>query len=215
MIAEILSQIAALIIKVISDSGYLGITFLMTLESACIPIPSEIIMPFSGYLVALGRFSLLAVIFWGAIGNLIGSIIAYWVGVFGGIPFIERYGKYVLISKEELDRSQRFFERHGSLSIFFSRLLPIIRTFISFPAGIARMSFSRFCLYTFVGSLFWSAILAYVGVFFGENWEVVGAYFRKFDWLIVILLVFVVIYFAYKKLSAQGRSASGGRKKQT
>src|SRR4030043_627778 len=200
MISDILAQLANFIIKIISDSGYFGITFLMALESACIPIPSEIIMPFSGYLVALGRFSLLAVIFWGAIGNLIGSIIAYWVGVFGGKPFIERYGKYVLIRKEELDRSQRFFERYGGLSIFFSRLLPIIRTFISFPAGIAKMPFIRFCLYTFVGSLFWSAVLSYIGVFFGENWEVIGAHFRKFDWLILILLIIFILLFISKNL---------------
>jgi membrane protein DedA with SNARE-associated domain len=200
MIAEILSQIAGLIIKIISESGYLGITLLMTLESACIPIPSEIIMPFSGYLVFLGRFSLLAVIFWGAVGNLLGSIIAYWVGVFGGRPFIERYGKYVLLRQEELDRAQRFFGKYGNLSIFFSRLLPIIRTFISFPAGIAKMRFGKFCFYTFIGSLFWSAILAYIGVFLGENWEIVGTYFRKFDWLIAILLIVFIVLFLYKKL---------------
>ncbi|MFZ5559618.1 MAG: DedA family protein [Patescibacteria group bacterium] len=200
MITNILAWLASLIIKVISNSGYLGITFLMALESACLPIPSEIIMPFSGYLVVLGEFSLLLVILGGTIGNLLGSIIAYWIGAYGGRPFIERYGKYILIKKEELDRSQRFFEKYGSLSIFFARLLPIVRTFISFPAGIAKMQFWRFCLYTLVGSLFWSVLLSYIGVFLGENWRAVEVYFRKFDWLVLILLVIFIFVFLYKRV---------------
>lgn len=200
MITDIFSQIASLIIKIISDSGYLGVTLLMALESACIPIPSEVIMPFSGYLVALGEFSLLLVIFWGTIGNLLGSIIAYWIGVYGGRPFIERYGKYVLLRQGELDRAQRFFEKYGGLSIFFARILPIIRTFISLPAGIAKMPFWKFCFYTFIGSFFWSALLSYIGVFLGENWEVIGVYFKKFDWLILILLVVFIFVFLYKRI---------------
>lgn len=203
MITVIFSQLAALIIKIISGSGYLGITLLMALESACIPIPSEVIMPFAGYLASLGRFSFLLVIFLGAFGNLIGSIVAYWAGFYGGRPFLERYGKYVLLRKEELDKAQRFFEKYGNTSILFSRILPIIRTFISLPAGIARMRFGKFCLYTFIGSLFWSALLAYVGLFLGENWENVGIYFKKFDWLILILLIFLVAYFVYKKLRSK------------
>jgi len=199
MITGIFSQLASWVVKIISDSGYLGVGFLMTLESACLPIPSEIIMPFSGYLVVLGRFSLWFVIIWGTIGNLLGSIIAYSIGFYGGRPFIERYGKYVLIRREELDKSQRFFEKHGSLSIFFSRLLPVIRTFISFPAGISKMPFWKFCLYTLIGSLFWSALLSYIGVFLGENWKSLEVYFKKFDWLILILLIIFVVYFIYKK----------------
>ena len=199
MITSILAWLASLIIKVISGSGYLGITVLMALESACIPIPSEIIMPFSGFLVATGKFSLWLVILWGAIGNLVGSIIAYGVGFYGGRPLIAKYGKYVLLKQEELDKAEKFFGKYGNLSVFFSRLLPIIRTFISFPAGIARMKFKKFCFYTFIGSLFWSAFLAYIGLFLGENWEVISVYFRKFDWLIIILLVFGISYFIYKK----------------
>jgi membrane protein DedA with SNARE-associated domain len=200
MIVNILSWLAALVIKVISGFGYLGIAGLMALESACIPIPSEVVMPFAGYLTTAGQFSLFWIIIFGAIGNLIGSIIAYWVGVFGGRPFIEKYGKYILIRKEELDRADIFFKRHGSLSVFFSRLLPIVRTFISLPAGIAKMPFWKFSFYTFFGSLFWSAILAYVGVFLGGNWRNIEIYFRKFDWIIGILLIVGIIYFIYKKL---------------
>jgi membrane protein DedA with SNARE-associated domain len=211
MIASILSWLATLVIKVISGSGYLGITGLMALESACVPIPSEIVMPFAGYLVTAGQFSLLWVIIFGAIGNLIGSIIAYWVGVYGGRPFIGKYGKYLLIKKEELDKADKFFTKYGSLSVFFSRLLPIVRTFISLPAGIAKMPFWKFSFYTFIGSLFWSAVLAYIGVFLGSNWQNIEIYFREFDWLIGILLLVGIIYFIYKKISAQGRSTSGGK----
>jgi membrane protein DedA with SNARE-associated domain len=214
MIADILAKVAALVIKIISDTGYFGIASLMAIESACIPVPSEIIMPFAGFLTISGKLSFLLVIVWGACGNLIGSIIAYAVGVYGGRPFIEKYGKYVLIGKDELDKSQRFFTKYGSASVFFSRLLPIVRTFISLPAGIARMPFAKFCFYTFIGSFFWSALLAYVGVFLGENWQSIEVYFRKFDWLIAALLIAGVAYFVYKKFSAKGGSASGGKNKK-
>lgn len=214
MIADVLTKIAELVIKIISDSGYFGVTVLMAIESACIPIPSEIIMPFAGFLTISGKLSLLPVIAWGAIGNLVGSIVAYLIGVYGGRPFIEKYGKYVLIGKDELDKSQRFFTKYGSASVFFSRLLPIVRTFISLPAGIARMPFGRFCVYTFIGSFFWSALLAYIGVFLGENWQSIEVYFRKFDWLIAVLLIAGVAYFIYKKFSAKGGSASGGKNKK-
>lgn len=199
MITDILAKIASLVIKIISDSGYFGITVLMAVESACIPVPSEIIMPFAGFLTISGKLYFLSVVFWGAVGNLIGSIVAYVVGAYGGRPFIEKYGKYVLLGKEELDKSQRFFIKYGNASVFFSRLLPVVRTFISLPAGIARMSFTRFCIYTFIGSFIWSGLLAYIGVFLGENWQNIEVYFRKLDWLIVALLIAGIVYFLYKK----------------
>jgi len=199
--AGILSQIASLITKIISDSGYLGVSLLMALESACIPIPSEVIMPFSGFLAASGKFSFLPLVIFGACGNLIGSIVAYIVGIYGGRKFIARYGKYILLREEELDKSEKFFVKYGSLSIFFGRLLPIIRTFISLPAGIAKMPFWKFCFYTFFGSLIWSGFLAYVGVLLGRNWQNIEGYFRKFDWAIGVLLIIGIIYFIYKKFS--------------
>jgi membrane protein DedA with SNARE-associated domain len=199
MIADVLTKVAELVIKIISDTGYFGIASLMAIESACIPVPSEIIMPFAGFLTISGKLSLLLVIIWGAFGNLFGSIIAYVVGVYGGRPFIDKYGKYVLIGKDELDKSQRFFNKYGSISVFFSRLLPMVRTFISLPAGIARMPFAKFCVYTFIGSFFWSGFLVYVGVFLGENWQSIEVYFRKFDWLVAVLLVVGIVYFLYKK----------------
>lgn len=200
MVADVLAKVADLVIKIISDSGYFGITSLMAIESACIPVPSEIIMPFAGFLTVSGKLSLWLVIVWGAVGNLIGSMIAYAVGAYGGRPFIEKYGKYVLLGKDELDKSQRFFTKYGSVSVFFSRLLPIVRTFISLPAGLSRMPFIRFSVYTFIGSFLWSAFLAYIGVFLGENWQSIEVYFRKFDWLILVLIVGFLSLFIYKKI---------------
>lgn len=171
----------------------------MALESALIPIPSEIIMPFSGYLVFLGKFSLWQVIFWGAFGNLIGSIAAYFLGFYGGRPLIEKYGKYILISREEIEWADRWFKKYGSFSIFFSRLLPVVRTFISLPAGISRMPFWKFSLYTFLGSLPWALFLTYVGVVSGENWKNLENYFRKFDWLIIIIIIAAIGWWLYKK----------------
>jgi membrane protein DedA with SNARE-associated domain len=197
---ELLAAISSFIISTISAFGYSGITLLMALESACIPIPSEIIMPFSGFLVWSGEFSFLPVVIWGTIGNLIGSIIAYFVGFYGGRPLVEKYGKYILVSKEDLDLAEKWFKKYGGSSILFSRMLPIVRTFISLPAGIARMPFWKFSLYTFAGSLPFVFVLTYGGVIMGENWTNFEAYFRKFDWLIAILILASIIFWLYKKL---------------
>jgi len=172
----------------------------MAIESACIPLPSEIIMPFSGYLVSAGRFNLWLVGIAGAIGCVVGSVAAYWVGIKGGRPFLEKYGKYVLISHHDLDNADRFFRKYGDWSIFISRLLPVIRTFISLPAGIARMRFGRFVVLTFIGSLPWCLALAYVGKVMGENWEEIKFYFRQADIVIGILIVIAVVLFLYRHL---------------
>lgn len=189
MISAILAWLASFVISVISATGYAGIVLLMALESACIPIPSEVIMPFSGYLVSVGQFSLWAVVVWGAIGNLLGSLLAYWVGFYGGRRLIEKYGKYVLISGHDLAIADEWFKKYGQSAVFFSRLLPVVRTFISLPAGIAKMDFKKFCFYTFLGSLPWSLALAYVGLKAGENWDYLKIYFHRFDLIIGIILV--------------------------
>ncbi|PIR02087.1 MAG: alkaline phosphatase [Candidatus Nealsonbacteria bacterium CG_4_9_14_0_2_um_filter_37_38] len=203
MIYEIFAQISSFIINTISTLGYPGIVILMTLESACIPIPSEIIMPFSGYLVYLGEFSLWLVVIVGTIGNLIGSIISYFIGFYGGRPLIEKYGKYILISGQDLDQAERWFKKYGGESIFFSRILPVIRTFISFPAGIAKMPFWKFSFYTFAGSLPWSFFLTYAGILTGENWSKLEIYFKKFDWLIIILIISGISWWIYKKIKTK------------
>jgi len=196
----ILAAIGSFIVKVISTSGYVGITLLMALESACIPIPSEVIMPFSGYLVSTGRFVLWQVVLWGAVGNLLGSAVAYWVGFYGGRRLVEKFGKYVLISNHDLELADRWFKKYGQIAVFFSRLLPVVRTFISLPAGIARMDFKKFCLYTLLGSLPWSLALAFVGFKAGENWDYLKTYFHRFDVVFVILIVVGIIWWVWRHL---------------
>jgi len=200
LIETILAPIAQWIIHLISYAGYWGIILAMTIESACIPLPSEIIMPFSGYLVTTGRFNLWMVSLAGALGCLVGSTVAYWVGVWGGRPFLSRYGKYILISHKDLDTADRWFSKYGDWAIFFSRLLPIIRTFISLPAGIARMNFTRFAIYTFVGSLPWCFALAYIGKILGENWDKIKIYFQRADLLIAILFLVAIALFIYRHI---------------
>lgn len=194
----ILSKISQWILNWISQFGYLGITVTMAIESACIPLPSEIVMPFSGYLVAQGKMSLLGVSLAGALGNLIGSLLAYAVGIFGGRPFIESYGRYLLIRRADLDLADRWFERYGELTVFSSRLLPVVRTFISLPAGIARMDLLRFILYTFLGALPWNFALAYVGFKFGEHWSDVSRYLHPLSYAIAALLFLGLSWFIYR-----------------
>lgn len=198
MISSILSWFASLIISVISGSGYLGVTLFMTLESACIPIPSEIVMPFSGYLVSTGQFTLIGVALVATLGNLAGSLIAYFVGYYGGRPFIRRWGRYVFLRQEELEHADGWFKKYGSPAIFFSRLLPIVRTFISLPAGIGRMKLPKFVGYTFLGSLPWNFGLAYLGVVLGENWNSLGIYFRKFDYVILAAIIIGIFWWIWR-----------------
>jgi len=200
MIADLLSLVSSFIVNIISTLGYPGITVLMALESTCIPIPSEIIMPFSGYLVFLEKLSFFSVVLWGTIDNLIGSIIAYLAGFYGGRPLIKKYGRYIFISEGELAHAQDWFEKYGSVSVLFSRMLPVVRTFISLPAGIAKMPFWKFATYTFFGSLPWSFFLTYVGVIAGENWQSIDSLVRKFDWAIVIIIISLFSWWLLKKL---------------
>lgn len=187
---SIIAWLSGVIISVIEKTGYVGIATLMALESVNIPIPSEVIMPFSGYLAFQGKLNLIWVALAGAFGNLIGSLISYYLGFFGGRALLARYGKFLLLNGDDVDLASRWFEKYGMMTIFVARLLPIVRTFISFPAGIARMNIWKFSAYTFFGSLMWSFVLAYyVGVIMGEKWENIGGYFRKFDWVIVLVLL--------------------------
>jgi membrane protein DedA with SNARE-associated domain len=197
LIEAIITVLSRFIMNTISAWGYTGILVTMAIESACIPLPSEIIMPFSGYLVTTGQFTLLGVTLAGAIGNVIGSILAYYAGVWGGRPFVERYGRYVLVSHRDLDMADRWFAKYGEAAVFFSRMLPVVRTFISLPAGVARMNFSRFVMFTFVGALPWCYLLAYVGVKMGERWEQLREYFHQFDIVIGVCLALGLGYFLW------------------
>lgn len=194
MIGSILAWLGSVIIGIISSTGYFGIFILMALESACIPVPSEVIMPFSGFLVWEGKLVFWQVVLWGAVGNLLGSIVAYLVGYWGGRRAIEKYGCYVFCSPKDLEIADRWFKKYGQSTVFFSRLLPVVRTFISLPAGIARMDFKKFCFYTLLGSLPWSFLLAYAGLAAGENWDYLKDYFHKFDFIIAAFIVLLAIW---------------------
>jgi membrane protein DedA with SNARE-associated domain len=181
-----------------------GVVALMAIESACIPLPSELIMPLSGWMLIKSNglssvYSLVAGAY-GALGCTIGSIIAYFVGLWGGRPFLEKYGKYVLVSRHDLDLADQWFDRNGDWSIFISRLLPVVRTFISLPAGIARMNFLKFTIYTFVGSFLWCAGLAYGGFLLGEHWEQLRELMRPFDPLIVAIILALISLYIYRHI---------------
>jgi membrane protein DedA with SNARE-associated domain len=214
----IIEPIGAWVMNVISTLGYAGVVVCMAIESACIPLPSEIIMPFSGSLVASGRFDLWLVSLAGAFGCLVGSIVAYAAGYYGGRPFIERWGKWILLSERELAWADRLFNKYGSPTVFIARLLPVIRTFISLPAGIARMPFVKFCIYSFVGSFPWCLALTYVGLKMGERWHELRGYFHKFDLVIAIVLAVGVVAWLYlhfshiRKRKARAKAAGGNEK---
>lgn len=169
--AGLLDQLKEFIVASVGSWGYLAVFLLMTLESACIPIPSEVTMPVAGLLASQGKLSFFWVGLMGAGANVAGSWIAYLAGAAGGRPLLEKYGRYVLIKEHDLDRADAWFERHGDAAVFISRLLPVIRTFISLPAGIARMPFLRFTILTFLGSLPWSFALTWAGYLLGANWD--------------------------------------------
>ncbi len=188
-----------LILNWISNYGYLGILFLMALESATLPVPSEIVMPFAGYLVySEGHMSLIGVILVGAAGCTIGSIAAYVFGYYAGRPLILRYGRYILLSEKHLVRAEKWFARYGDKATFIARLLPVIRTVISLPAGISKMNFKKFAIYSFVGSVPWTAMLAFIGYWLGANWRDVAGVFRELDILVVAAGLAIIIYYVLK-----------------
>lgn len=195
MIEKLIAVLAGFIITVISTMGYGGIVLLMAIESACIPLPSEIIMPFAGFLVFKGELLLWGVALAGAVGCVIGSIPAYYLGMYGGRPLVEKYGKWVLISHHDLALADRWFARYGEIIIFIGRLLPAVRTFIAFPAGVARMPMGKFVLYTFIGSLIWCWVLAYVGMKFGEHWKELEVYFHEFHMVLVVAGVIFLVWY--------------------
>ncbi len=203
MIARIIEVLSVFIVGTIAALGYSGVVLLMAIESACIPLPSEVIMPFSGYLIYTGRFNIWAVSVAGAFGCVVGSLAAYWVGMRGGRPLIEKYGRYVLISHRDIDLADRWFARYGEFIVFASRLLPVIRTFIAFPAGVARMNIPRFVVYTFLGSFPWCLGLAYIGQRLGEQWdknETLKTWFHRFDFVIAIIGVAAAAWWVWRHL---------------
>jgi membrane protein DedA with SNARE-associated domain len=204
MTERILPLLVHFVTQVIGSLGYAGIAALMGVESACIPLPSEIIMPFAGYLVYTGRFSLFWAATAGAIGCNLGSIIAYWVGAAGGRPLVMRYGRWVLMSHHDLDRMTRFFEKYGTITVLLGRLLPVVRTFIAFPAGVARMPQLRFHIYTFIGSWPWCFALAYAGMKLGEKWHTDPRFeqaFHRFHLAVELALLAAIVWFVWTHIN--------------
>ncbi len=200
---DVLARLAVFITGVIAAMGYPGIALLMALGSACVPLPSEIVMPFAGYLVSQGTFSLVGAASAGAIGCTLGSIIAYGVGRRGGRPLIERYGRYVLLDRHDLDKAERFFARCGSGAVLIGQMVPVIRSFVAFPAGVARMPFVKFVCYAIAGSWPWCFLLAWVGMKLGQRWDSdprVKAAFHSLDVMIVVLALAAVAWFVWRKL---------------
>ena len=203
MSEKIIAVLAGFITAVIGATGYLGVALLMGIESACVPLPSEIIMPFAGYQVYLGHLSLWGVATAGALGCNLGSAVAYWVGAYGGRPLVERFGRFVLLSRHDLDRTTRFFDKYGSITVLIGRLLPVVRTFIALPAGIARMPQLRFHAYTFLGSWPWCFVLAYVGMKLGQHWETDPRFksiFHRFHAGVEVVILLGIVWFLWSHL---------------
>ena len=190
----------------IGDWGLPAVFLLMLLESACVPVPSEAIMPFAGFAVSEGRMSLASITAAGVLGNVVGSWLAYWAGRYGGRPFIDRYGRYVLLRRHHVELAERWFERYGTAAVFFSRVLPIVRTFISLPAGVARMPFWRFTLYTAVGCVPWVLMLGWLGVRLGERWEDVRPYLHYADYAVAAGLAGLLAWALWRR---RARGAAG------
>ncbi|HSX18598.1 MAG TPA: DedA family protein [Candidatus Saccharimonadales bacterium] len=199
-----LQLISHYIIAFIESTKYAGIFVLMALESALIPIPSEVTMPFSGFLASRGDLALIPVILVGTLANLVGSYIAYYIGFFLEetvlLKLIKKYGKFILVSEHEYQKANSWFKKYGDKVIFVSRLLPGLRTVISLPAGVFRMDIKKFTLYTVSGCLIWSTLLAYIGFKLGENWQSLEKYYRKFEFLIIAVIIVLVLVYVQKHL---------------
>jgi len=194
--------------------GYAGVLLAMAIESAMIPLPSELILPYAGFLVSdpsqiepiTGQpWNFWIVVIVATIGNTLGSLIAYGIGAYGGRPLLERYGKYILIRPHEIDLADAFFAKHGAATVFIGRLLPIVRTFISFPAGVARMPIGKFIAYSTAGAFLWSMLLVYAGTVLGENWEQIRKALQPFDLLILVGVVVAVVAFVWWRLGMPGK----------
>ena len=191
-------KLIALLVGIISSGGYVSVVVLMAIQSACIPIPSEVIMPLAGYALAHSRLDIILLATVGSLASNLGSIPAYWVGARGGRPMVERYGSYLLLSRRDLDLVDRFFDRYGSITVLIGRMLPIVRTFIAFPAGVAKMNLLRFHIYTFIGNWPWCYALAYIGMKLGATWNTDPRFkeiFHRFHLVVEIAIVAAFLWF--------------------
>lgn len=193
----VVEKLAELIIAGMSSLGYAGLFFLMALESMIAPIPSEIVMPFAGFLVNSGRFTLFNVALVSGLASVFGSLLSYWLGIFGGRKFILKYGKYLLLDESHLEWTEKFFEKYGEKTIFISRFVPVVRHLISIPAGIGKMGIKKFVLYTFMGAVIWNTFLAWLGIKLGEKWSLIHDYSSQLDIVMIVVIVIAFSYFCY------------------
>ena len=187
------------ITSLIQSGGYFFLFFLMILESTALPVPSEAVMPFAGFLIALGKFSFLGVIFFSTLGSIVGSLLSYYIGFYGGKPFVERYGKFFLLKKDDLTKTENFFKKHGKKAIFISRFIPVVRHLISLPAGAAKMNVFKFSLYTVLGAAIWHAFLSWVGFSLKQNWQEIEQYTKYFDYIFLAAIIVVLAIFVFKR----------------
>lgn len=196
MITEFLLEF---ITNFIASAGYIGLIFLMALESMVFPVPSEAVMPFAGFLVADGKFSFAGIVFFSTLGSLIGSLVSYFIGLFGGRPFVKRFGKYVFLDERKLDLIEKYFKKYGEITIFICRFIPVIRHIISISAGIGKMNFFKFSIFTILGAGIWNFFLAYVGYILKNNWQEISKYTQIFDFILIVGCVLVFAYYIKKK----------------
>ncbi|HIH14390.1 MAG TPA: DedA family protein [Nanoarchaeota archaeon] len=201
MIAEFL---IAYITAIIHKIGYFGIFILMVLESMIAPVPSEAVMPFAGFLVYSGKFNLFLTILASSIGSIIGSLLSYYIGFYGGRPFVMKLGRYLFLEEAQLDFTINFFKKYGAITIFISRFIPVVRHLISIPAGVGRMGIKKFVFYTLAGATLWNSFLIYVGMKLGENWQSISKYTEQLDILILVLIILAVIYYVYMHTKRKG-----------
>ena len=190
---------------VISKSGYVGIGILMTMESMIMPVPSEAVMPFAGFLWFEHKLSFWGIVLAATTGSIIGSLISYCIGAYGGRAFVKKYGKYFLLNEHHLDRTENFFSRHGEMTIFVSRFIPVVRHLISIPAGLGRMNVVRFSIYTIVGAGLWNSFLTWLGYHLRDNWETIRQYTEVIDIVLVAALLAAVGFFVYKRIQSMKR----------
>jgi membrane protein DedA with SNARE-associated domain len=200
ILTQILATIGLFCISVISSIGYFGVLILMIMESMILPIPSELVMPFAGFLISSGEMNFWIIVIFATIGSLIGSLISYYIGAYGGNRFVRRYGKYFLLNEEHLMKTEQWFSKKGELTIFIGRFVPIVRHVISIPAGIGKMSLKKFMFYTVIGAGLWNAFLTYIGFVLGNNWEEIKHYADYVSWAILGIIIIVGAYFLIKEI---------------
>ena len=196
-----MSQFTDVFLQFIDGWGYYAVAILMALENACIPIPSELILGFAGYMIYAGRMTFTMAMVAGMVGGMLGSYFAYYVGHYGGRPFVDKYGKYFFVKKSHVDIAQEWFDKYGIKAVFFSRMLPVVRTFISLPAGFAHVDMKKFFFYTFIGSLPWTALSLFIGMMLGEGWKVMMEVGHEISLAVAaaIVIICIVLYVQYKR----------------